>query len=87
MTNHSGREICYFSSLSGRSPGGKEYELKVSEVMLLAQWRTTQTKRKFRRVEDYYGHTAHCQSQADADVYGGEGRLSLMDNLHLNPYQ
>lgn len=78
MTNHSGKEICYFSSLSVHSPGGKENELNVSEVMLSAMWRTTQTKRKFRRVQNFYRHTAHCHSQADADF--SEGGVGLYIN-------
>jgi hypothetical protein len=68
MTNHSGKEKCYFSSLLVLSPGVNGDELNVLEVMLLAKWRTTQTKRQFKRAENYYRHTVHCLSQADADV-------------------
>jgi hypothetical protein len=46
--------------------------------MLFAQDRTIQTKRKCKRVENYYTHIPYYQSQAGADIprVGGGGAFN-----------
>jgi hypothetical protein len=73
MTNHSGKKNVTFRASQYIHLEEKKMNWTYLKYLLLANWRTTQTKRKCRRVENYYRHTAYCQSQADANFYGGGG--------------